>query len=157
MSKTKIVGISVLTVFLFSLCTPRTTQAVPTPDEILNKLQTRLDTIISSKATQKRDKLLGGVTKLVDRFKANKVSLTKFLSRLDGLQKKADKAQERFEKKIARLTQKAIKKLQKTGADQSFIDTAQDKEGKARNDRDVLYDDLDEAIDDARDLASPSA
>lgn len=146
--------VSLLAVCLFSLCTARITEAAPTPDDIISKLEARLNSILSD-ATDSKNKLSNKVTTQINKFNADKLSRKAFCSELDSIQVNSEDARKKFDKQITTATRKKIKDLQKMGADSSYINTAEGMEDDAHTNKHALYDDLDTAIDNAKKVPSP--
>lgn len=155
MSKIKIAGIFLLAVCLSFLCLAPTTEAAPNPDIILAKLQARLDIILLDAASRKNE-LSDKVTTWINKFTTDKISQNKFCSELDSLQEGSNNARDRFDRKINKEAQRTINKLQNIGADPSYTTTAEGKKDTALTKNDTLYDAVDTAIDNGKQLASPS-
>lgn len=152
--KIKTAGIFLLLVCLFSLSTARITEAAITPDKIITRLQVRLDRILAN-AADRTNELLDKVTGKVNKFNNGKISHKKFCSALDSVQETLDIVHKRLDRKLAKITQKMIKKLQRVGADPSYITIAEDIRDDTHTEEHALFDELDTAIDDARHVPSP--
>lgn len=154
MLKIKVVGIFLLAVCLSSLYTARIAEAALRPEDIIDKLQTRLDRIYL-KADRAQGNLSLNVDTLKRKFDHNTISRTSFCSGLRTAQRHSDNARTRFNREILRETNRAIKDLQRIRADASFIDDARNRGTTERNLKDALYDELDAIIADAKVIASP--
>ncbi len=155
MPKIKIVGIFLLAVTLSLLYVAPTTEAAIDPDVIIAKLQARLDIILSD-ATSRKNELSDKVTTWINRYNSGKISQNKFCSELDSLQEGSNNARDKFDRKIAKVAENTIKKLQNIGADPSYTTTAEGKRDTAHTDKHALYDAVDTAIDNGKQSASPS-
>lgn len=154
MLKIKVVGIFLMTVCLSSLYTARITEAALSPQDIVNKLQTRLDRIYL-RAEHTQSSLSLNVDTLKRKFDHNTISRISFCSGLRAVQVRSDNARTSFNREIIRETNRAIKDLQRIRADASFIDTARNKRDAERNLKDALFNELDTVIADAKVIASP--
>ena len=152
--KILVAAVFLLAICLFSLCTARITEAAPTPDDIISKLEARLNSILSD-ATDRKNKLSNKVTTQINKFNTDKLSRKAFCSELDSIQVNSEDARKRFDKQITTATRKKIKDLRKVGANSSYINTAQDMGEDAHDEKHALYDTLDTAIDNAKQIPSP--
>lgn len=154
MLKIKVVGMFLLAVCLSSLYTARITEAAVSPQDVIDRLQTRLDRIyLRAESTQASLSL--NVDTLKRKFDHNTISQTSFCSGLRTAQRHSDNARTRFNREIIRETNRALRDLQRIGADASFINDARNRGTTERNLKDALYDELDTVIADAKVIASP--
>ncbi|HHT9125243.1 MAG TPA: hypothetical protein ACFYD6_05415 [Candidatus Brocadiia bacterium] len=152
--KVKIAGIFLLTVCLLSLSMTQITEGAPTPDQIIDKLQERLDSILL-KAETKQLNLSLDVDAKVNKYTHGQISRTAFCSSLDKIQEETDDAREKFNRRIIRVSQLRITQLQNIGADSSYITTAEGMRDDAGDEKDALYDTLDTEIANAEQVPSP--
>ncbi|HLG28950.1 MAG TPA: hypothetical protein VI387_01960 [Candidatus Brocadiales bacterium] len=152
--KVKTAGIFLLTMCLLSLSMAHITEGAPTPDQIIDRLQERLDTILL-KAETKQLNLSLDVATQVNKYTHGQISQPTFCSNLDNIQNRTDNAREKFNRKIIKVSQRKIKQLQNVGADSSYITTAEDMRDDAGDEKDALYDTLDTEIANAEQVPSP--
>lgn len=129
LKKIKVVGIFLLLGCLLSSSAARITEAAPTPDQLLTKLQARLDNILSA-AENKMNRLSLRVTREVNRFKSGDISRERLSSVSHRLENNFVRARAKFDMKINTVEHNAKRELLRIGADTSFIIKASEKGDK---------------------------
>jgi hypothetical protein len=153
--KVRIATVFLLAACLFSVYTTRKAEATAHFADIVQALDDRIVSIITS-ATTTRDLLQTKLTNNLDRFTDGVITRKELCKKIRRLESKADRKRNKFDRKIAKASRRKIRKLRNLGAPQTpYIDNAQALRDQGHIDKHVLYDTFDTAIIAAQLVATP--
>ena len=152
--KIRIATVFLLAVCLFSVYTTRDAEAVAHFADIVQALDDRIVSILTSAETT-RDFLQTKLTNNLDKFTGGAITRKQLCKKVRKLEGKADRRRNRFDRKIAVASRRKIRKLRNKGAPVSFITSAQALRDQGHIDKHLLYDTFDTAIIAAQLVASP--